>query len=90
MRRSALSFSSVCEKCSALRFSWVAIWESWREREDCRDAWVGFVVEVEVEVGVLRGRRVLVSVGASAVVVDDDVGTGEEGGRGDGGREEGE
>lgn len=79
-----MSFSSVCEKCSALRFSWVAIWESWREREVCRDAWVGFVV---VEVGGLRGRRV---VGARAVVVDEDVGTGEEGGRGDGGREEGE
>ena len=59
VRRSALSFSSVCEKCSALRFSWVAIWESWREREVCRDAWVGFVV---VEVGSLRGRRVVVLV----------------------------
>ena len=95
-----MSFSSVCEKCSALRFSWVAIWESWREREVCKDAWVGFVV---VEVGGLRGRRVVVLVpaGASAVVFDmgerplvfdGDVGTGEaeEGGRGDGGREEGE
>ena len=97
-----MSFSSVCEKCSALRFSWVAIWESWREREVCRDAWVGFVVVV-VEVGGLRGRRVLVLVpagasavvfdmGARPVVFDADVGTGEgeEGGRGDGGREEGE
>ena len=96
-----MSFSSVCEKCSALRFSWVAIWESWREREVCRDAWVGLVVEV----GGLRERRVLVLVlvpaGASAVVFDmgerpvvfdGDVGTGEgeEGGRGDGGREGGE
>ena len=91
VRRSALSFSSVCEKCSALRFSWVAIWESWREREVCKDAWVGFVVVI-VEVGGLRGRRVLVSVGARAVAFDGDVGTGEgeEGGRGDGGREEGE
>jgi hypothetical protein len=70
-----LSFSSVCEKCSALRFSWAAICESWRER----DSWVGFDV---VEVGGLRGRRVLVSVGARAVVFNDDVGTGE-GGRSD-------
>ena len=85
-----MSFSSVCEKCSALRFSWVAIWESWREREVCKDAWVGFVVGVEV--GGLRGRRVLVSVRAGAVVFDDGVGTGEgeEGRGGDAGREEGE
>jgi len=80
---------SVCEKCSALCFSWEAIWESWREREDCRDAWAGFVVVV-VEVGGLRGRRVLVLVGARAVAIDDDVGAGEEGGRGDDGRGEGE
>lgn len=60
----SIVFSSVCGKCSALRFSWVAIWESWRERENCRDAWAGFVVIV-VEVGGLHGRRVLVPVGAS-------------------------
>lgn len=84
-----MSFSSVCWKCSALRFSWEAIWESWREREDCRDVWAGFD---GVEVGGLRGMRASVFVGARAVVVDGDVRArgGKEGGRGDGGREGGE